>query len=173
MMRSLFLKLASVATLIIASSAGAKTHAEPKTQAGVLAADDEWLAAERMGNVAMLNERLADGYRDVLPDGEVHTKAQLLGGTAKVKAPATGTVAEVAATFRKQHPTIEEVVIAGDTAILSFHSTNPDIEPLIRSVDVFTYEDGMWKGILSKHSSLPAAASSANRPIKQASAKAS
>jgi len=138
---------------LIAAGAGPMTHPEPKTKAAVLAADDEWLGAERIGDVGTLNARLADQYQDITPTGEVHSKAQLLAATAARTNRATGTIAEVAAAFRKQNPIVETVLIEGNTAILSFHSPDPALEPIVRSEDVFTYEDGMWKGILSAHSS--------------------
>lgn len=160
MARSRFLSLAIGGPLLLAASTAAIARAEPKTAASVIAADDEWLASERLGDVARLNARLADEYRDVLPDGKVHLKSQLLKAVANHKDRATGTVAEVAAAVRKQHPVIEKVVIVGDTAILSFHSVDPTLEPLVRSTDVFTYDHGMWKGLLSTHAALPPASSS-------------
>lgn len=149
------LRLIVAAPVLVSGSAYAVSHAEPKTEAAVLAADDEWLASERRGDVATLNNRLADSYEDIAPDGRSHPKARLLAATANLKTPATGTVAEVAAAFHKQHPTIEKVVIAGNTAILTFSASDPKLGPVVRAADVFTYKDGMWRAILSTHTPAP------------------
>lgn len=145
--------LGTTLALVLASVQPSNKHCEPRTEAAVLAADDDWLAAERRGDVNALSARLADGYRDVEPDGKVNDKVQLLRWTAERKDKASGSVAEVAATFRKLHPMDLRVAIFGDTAIVSFHSLDPNAAALVKSVDVFSYVDGMWKGVLSKHSS--------------------
>ena len=145
----------------MAGSAEAKVHHhEPKTEAAVIAADDDWLAAERRGDVASLDARLADIYRDVESNGRAHPKSELLSATARRKDIWPGTAAEVAAAFRKKYPVVMKVVIAGDTAILSFHSTDSSLESYIGSEDVFTYQNGMWKGVLSNHLTPPRTASS-------------
>jgi hypothetical protein len=43
---------------------------EPRTEAAVLAADDDWLAAELRGDVKALDARLMPTYRDVTPEGQ-------------------------------------------------------------------------------------------------------
>lgn len=142
-------------TFVVAAGASQAAGAfppEPRTDAGVLAADDDWLAAERRGDVAALNARLADGYEDVDPGGQVHPKSELLRWTAERKDKATGSVAEIAALFRGRNPMDLRVRIFGDTAILSFHSKGPADAELVRSVDVFSYIRGRWMGVLSKHS---------------------
>ena len=147
--------LALIAVCAPLSIAHAAARREQKTEAAVLAADDDWLTAERLGNVSALDARLADEYREVDPDGKVYPKSVLLASTARRPARATGSPASVAAEFRKQHPLIEKVVIIGDTAILSFHSVDPATTNLVLSVDVFAYEHGMWRGVLSKQSNQP------------------
>lgn len=46
--------------LTLVSAHGGVGTAEPHTEAAVLAADDDWLAAERRGDVQALAARLAD-----------------------------------------------------------------------------------------------------------------
>jgi hypothetical protein len=155
-MKSISIPILGLALLAATpSSARAPARAEPRTEQGVLAADDDWLAAERRGDVAALDRRLSDQYQDVEADGRAHPKSELIDMTAHRATPATGSPAEVAAEFRRQHPVIEKVVIVGDTAILSFHSVDPSKQTLVLSVDVFSYQDGVWKGVLSKHSGMP------------------
>ena len=141
--------LGAVALSSLATGVGAADRVEPKTEAAVLAADDDWLAAERRGDVAALDRRLDDSYRDVKSDGKVHLKADMLRAVANLKVKATDPAAKVAADFRAQHPMLEKVTIVGDTAILSFHSVDPAQQAIVRSIDVFTYEHGMWRGVLS------------------------
>jgi Domain of unknown function (DUF4440) len=160
-MKKLFLPL-----IAIVFSAGAAHHAyatdpavEPHTEAAVLAADDDWLAAELRGDVSALDARLMPTYRDVTPEGNVHIKAQLLAGTAKRSNKVTTSPKQAAADFRAQHPVVEHVLIEGDTAILQFESVKPEDQGIIRSVDVFVYQDGRWRGLYSAHNGVPSKAS--------------
>jgi hypothetical protein len=150
---------AAVALALFAASAGPAAAAdEPRTQAAVLAADDDWLAAERLGDAAALDARLADAYHDVSPTGSVHLKAHLLEHTRTRKDKMTGTPQEVAAIVRKKYPVRETVEITGDTAVLTFHSVDPAQNDRILSVDVFTYENGRWRGMLSVGTTQPVVA---------------
>jgi uncharacterized protein DUF4440 len=124
---------------------------EPHTEAAVLAADDDWLAAKLRGDLSALDARLMPSYRDVTPEGKVHTKQDLLAGVAKHPNKVVTTPLQAAADFRAQHPVVEHVLIEGDTAILQFESTKPEEQGVIRSVDVFVYRDGRWRGLYSSH----------------------
>jgi hypothetical protein len=150
------LSAAAVAVLVLALSAAAPALAdEARTEAAVLAADDDWLAAERLGDAAALDARLADAYHDVSPNGALHLKADLLNRTRTRKDVMSGTPQEVAAIVRKQYPVRETVVIDGDTAVLTFHSVDPAQNDRVLSVDVFTYEHGRWRGLLSVGTTQP------------------
>lgn len=157
---ALLLSSALLALAFAAATGGSACAAEPKTEAAVLAADDDWLAAERRGDVGALDRRLADDYREITPEGKVIPKAALIDATARRKDKSTEPPAQVAAAFRAQHPMREAVVILGDTAILSFHSIDPRDTAMVRSIDVFTYDNGRWRGLLSHQSSMPAAPAS-------------
>ena len=124
---------------------------EPHTEAAVLAADDDWLAAELRGDLAALDARLMPTYRDITEEGKVHTKQNLLAGAAKHPNKVTTPALQAAADFRAQHPVVEHVLIEGDTAILQFESSKPEEAGVIRSVDVFVYKDGHWRGLYSSH----------------------
>jgi hypothetical protein len=124
---------------------------EPHTEAAVLAADDDWLAAELRGDLKALDARLMPTYRDVTPEGKVHTKQQLLAGVAKHPDKVTTPPLQAATDYRAHHPVIEHVLIEGDTALLQFESTKPEEQGVIRSVDVFVYQDGRWRGLYSSH----------------------
>ena len=124
---------------------------EPKTEAAVLAASDDWLAAERRGDVAALDRRLMPEYRDIEPNGHVHPRSALIAHAVNLKDPSTVPAKQLAAEFRKAHPVIEKVIITGDTALLSYHSTDPQTEDEVRSVDVFVYDQGRWRALVSTH----------------------
>ena len=143
--------------LLAATSCFGEHRPEPKTVAAVLAADDDWLAAERRGDVAALDARLADGYRDIEADGKAHSKAELLAYTARRPDKSTAPAGQVAREFRAAHPITERVLIVGDTAVLSFHSVESTQQDAVRSVDVFAYRNGMWRGVLSDHAIAPKA----------------
>lgn len=98
---------------------------EPHTEAAVLAADDDWLAAELRGDLKALDARLMPTYRDVTPEGKIHTKQDLLAGVAKHPDKVTTAPLQAAADYRAQHPVVEHVLIEGDTALLQFESPSP------------------------------------------------
>jgi len=127
--------------------------AEPRTEAAVLAASDDWLAAERRGDVASLERRLMPQYQDIEPNGRVHPRSALIAHAANLKDPSTVPAKQLAAEFRKANPVIEEVVMSGDTALISYHSPNPDIRANVRSIDVFVYDKGQWRALVSTHNS--------------------
>jgi hypothetical protein len=124
---------------------------EPHTEAAVLAADDDWLAAELRGDLKALDARLMPTYRDVTPEGKVHSKQDLLGGVAKRPDKVTTAPLQAAADYRAQHPVVGHVLIEGDTALLQFESLKPEEQGIIRSIDVFVYKDGRWRGLYSAH----------------------
>jgi len=129
------------------------THAEPRTEAAVLAASDDWLAAERRGDVAALDRRLMPQYQDIEPNGHVHPRSALINHATNMKDPSTVPAKQLAAEFRKAHPVVEKVVITGDTALLSYHSTDPQTTDDVRSIDIFVYDHGQWRALVSTHNS--------------------
>lgn len=133
------------------ASATALRRSEPHTAAGVIAADDAWLAAERRGDVAGLDDILLPEYRDVGPDGKVYVKADLLRSTEKRPDKSSEPSVKVAADFRAAHPTTMKVVIAGDTAILTFHPVEPNEQAFVLSSDVLVYRRHALHGIYSQH----------------------
>ncbi|MEO5866934.1 MAG: nuclear transport factor 2 family protein [Sphingomonas sp.] len=150
-------KIFAVSTFIIlalsaaGSSASPPRRTEPHTEAGVIAADDAWLSAERRGDVAGLDDILLPEYRDVGADGKVYVKADLLRSTANRPDKSNEPAAKVAADFRAAHPVVMKVAIVDNTAILTFHSVNPDEQADVRSTDVLIYRRNAWHGVYSQH----------------------
>jgi len=152
-MRAVPVVLALFMTVAVSTMAVAyrRDAAEPKTEAAVLAASDDWLAAEQRGDVAALDRRLMPEYRDIEPNGHVHPRSALIAHAANLKNPSSVPAMQLAADFRKAHPVIEKVIITGDTALLSYHSTDPQLQDNVRSLDVFVYNDGRWRALVSTH----------------------
>jgi hypothetical protein len=128
---------------------------EPHTEAAVLAADDDWLAAELRGDPKALDARLMPTYRDVSPEGRTRTKQDLLASAAKHPNKVTTAPPQAGADYRAQHPSVEHVLMEGDTAILQFESPKPGEQGIVRSIDVFVYKDGRWRGLYSASSGAP------------------
>jgi len=149
---SLFALMAVMAISAFPGHAAAR-GAEARNEAAVLTASDDWLAAERRGDVPALEQRLMPEYRDILPDGTVHPRSALINHAAMLKDPSTLPAKQLAAEFRKAHPVIEKVIIEGDTALLSYSSTDPQLSEQVRSLDVFVYDHGRWRALVSTHNS--------------------
>ena len=145
---SVFVALTTLSAIAIQAK---DADVEPRTEAAVLAASDDWLAAERRGDVAALDRRLMPEYRDIEPNGRVHPRSALIAHTANLKDPSTVPAKQLAAEFRKAHPVVEKVIITGDTALLSYHSTDPQTTDDVRSIDVFVYNEGRWRALVSTH----------------------
>ncbi len=90
-------------------------------------------------------------YRDVLPDGHVHPRSALIAHAANLKDPSTVPAKQLAAEFRRAHPVIEKVIITGNTAVVSYLSTDRQSEDQVRSIDVFVYDQGRWRALVSTH----------------------
>ena len=53
-------------------------------------------------------------------------------------------------TYLAEHPTDMNVVLNGDTAVLTFSALN-DTKKLIHSCDIFIFREGQWRAIYSQH----------------------
>lgn len=124
--------------------------AEARTPAAVRAADDAWGAAEVRGDAAFVERLLLPDYRSIGPAGLVTTKETIVEHT-RARGASAAMAAEVAA-WKATHPTRADVVIVGDTAVLTWVSTRPEAGEPVSSCDVFVYHDGRWRALYSQHS---------------------
>ncbi|CAM3253127.1 Nuclear transport factor 2 family protein [Sphingomonas antarctica] len=138
--------------LAVTTAAPAKPAVEPKTAAAVQAADDAWGAAEANGDAAFVDGLLLPGYVSVGPTGKVTTKAAIVAGARK-RGRSAAFAAEVAA-WKAEHPSRAEVSLFGDTAVLTWVLTKPDLREPISSSDVFVYRQGRWLAVYSQHTSV-------------------
>ncbi len=127
----------------------ADAEAETKTADAVRAVDDAWGRAELSGDVAFVDQVLLSDYRSVRPDGTVDNKTAILRG-ARMH-PGDPGFANKMRDWRASHPERADVVIAGDTAVLTWILTTPGGGQPVLSCDVFAYVDGHWRAFYSQH----------------------
>ena len=125
------------------------TKPDAKTAEAVQAADDAWGKAEADGDAAFVDWLLLPGYQSVGPAGTAADKARIVGG-AKAHADPEKRAAMVAA-WKANHPSRALVTLYGDTAVLTWVSTQAGSAAPIYSSDIFTYRDGHWHGVYSQH----------------------
>ncbi len=135
-----------------AQSSGGSNIESQKTAAAVTAVDEHWLQAEVHGDVVWLESMLLPEYRSVSSSGVVSPKAKILS-SARKNAGSNG-MAIFVAKYMKEHPSASEVVVHGDTAILTFYSKKIGPDKGVKSSDVFVYIGGQWHAIYSMHTAL-------------------
>lgn len=144
----------AIAGSLIFAAANASA-AEPKTAAAVLAADDAWGAAEVRGDVDFIDHLLLPEYRSIGPTGKVTTKATIVEHTRKraCSADEQAKAQAAVAAWKAAHPSRADVVLVGDTAVLTWILLKPGSDEPISSSDIFLYRDGHWRAIYSQHTS--------------------
>jgi hypothetical protein len=149
----LWICLGALCVAAAAASAGIAQDAktvESRTEAAVVAADDNWGKAEETGNFAFVEGLLLPEYRSISSDGSVHDKAAILASMKK-RANTPGSSASVEQ-WKAAHPTRTSTVITGDTAILTFTLNRPGSPAAVLSSDIFVYREGRWRALYSQHS---------------------
>jgi hypothetical protein len=147
---SQFCVLSAVGILCLPSSVfAAPATLQPKTAAGVIAADEGWLKAEETGDTAYVDNLLLPEYRSVNADGSVHDKAAILASAHKNVGSTARTLADEK--WLAAHPMGTAVLIQGDTAIVTFYLKPLGPQKGIMSSDIFVYRDGQWHAIYSQH----------------------
>lgn len=139
-----------LANLVLTGSLYAATPDETgHTANAVKAVDQHWLNAELDGDSAFLQALLLPAYRSVGADGAVHPRQAILAHAASNRG--SDKERRQVEAWLKTHPSGQDVVIVGDTAILSFY--DPALGPArgVRSADVFVYVDGHWRALYSQH----------------------
>jgi len=124
------------------------------TEAAVMAVDEHWSIAEMTGNAAWLTAMLMPDYRSVSNEGVVHDRQALLTGMAKRKAITIDEAKHKVADYLKDHHIGSNVIIHGDTAVVTFYDTTLGAQKGMSSADVFVYQDGRWHALYSQHTRL-------------------
>lgn len=142
----------AVATLALAGTTRAATVDETaRSAAAVKAVDQHWLDAELDGDTAYLEALLLPAYRSVGADGVAHPRRTILAHAARNRG-SDRQRREVEAWIRA-HPSAQNVVLQGDTAVLSFYDPALGPDRGVRSADIFVYVDGRWRALYSQHAS--------------------
>jgi len=127
--------------MLLAAAAAHCTLHLPRTAAGVLGAERNWVSAIERRDAAALDCLLADGFTDFNWRGQVVTRAQMLDGFAA-----------------KPHVTLElddlSTDVEGDMAVVRGRNvqTGSDGKPMgaVRFTDVFVYRGGTWRALCAQ-----------------------
>lgn len=143
--------LTSVAATRASAQAPIPTAEREMTAAAVRAVEDHWSRAELDGEIGYLDQLLLPEYRSVSPDGSVHPKSQIIAGAERNASHRAQAQAAVDS-FHAAHPWRTDVVLHGNTAVVSFASLVPASHEAIRGADIFEFTDGAWHALYSAHS---------------------
>jgi len=138
----------STALLMLAASTSANAS-EPKTAAAVIAADDGWLKAEVSGDVHFLDRLL---LVSIGTNGAVTPKSKIVAHAAARSAEERAKLKAVIAEWKATHDVRPQVIISGDTAVLTWVMDKPGANDPVSSCDIFVYRAGGWHAIYSQHS---------------------
>lgn len=123
--------------MLLAVAAHCTFHT-PRTAAGALAAEREWVTAIEHRDVAALACLLEPGFTDINWRGQLVTRGQMLDVFFAMKAP---------------RPTLDQLTtdVEGDVAVVRGRNrqTGPDGKSAgaVRFTDVFVYRDGAWRAL--------------------------
>lgn len=144
----------SVAGAALIALTGSPVHAapsrEPRTAAAVLAADEGWTAAEIRGDADFVDALLLPEYRSIGTDGKIASKAKIVA-SSRARGPHSN-FGKIVADYKANHPTRGDVIINGDTAVLTWVSLVSGKGEPIGSCDIFVYRNGRWRALYSQHS---------------------
>ena len=131
----------AAAVLALAALAAAVPPHQPRTKAGVIAAERAWVAALRGRDAAPLDRLLTADFVDTTWKGERRAKPQVLASLAS----------------RGSEP-IElgdmTVTLHGDTAVArglnTIRAADGAARARIRFTDVFLYREGAWRAVAAQ-----------------------
>jgi len=127
--------------LALATGAAPDPPRQPHTEAGVLAAEDAWVAALRRRDTATLGRLLTADFVDTTWKGARHGKAQVLASLA-AHGPQPTELGDMS------------VSLHGDTAVArglnTIRGADGSVQARIRFTDVFIYRDGAWRALAAQ-----------------------
>ena len=119
-----------------------------------MAVEAHWGEAENHGEVKYLEKLLLPAYRSVGPTGMVHTRDALLAtARARMDPGASAKAVADSAAYVTAHPFRTSIVLAGNTAVVTYYSIRLGPEKGIMGSDVLVFMDGQWHALYSQHSS--------------------
>lgn len=132
-------------------AANAHAAPDPRTAAGVIAADGAWAAAEVDGDVAAIEALLLPGYRSIGADGRTTSRDAIVASVRRRGGHSEKLAREVAE-WKAWHPSHAEVIFYGDTAVLTWVLDASGGGSRVSSCDIFRYDRGRWRAMYSQHS---------------------
>ncbi len=140
----------AVLVATIAPSASSAAPRQARDAAAVLAVDEAWTDAEIRGDASFVDALLLPEYRSIGANGKITDKAAIVASS--LKRGSHSDFGKTVAAYRATHPMRGDVVINGDTAILTWVSLVSGKGEPIASCDTFLYRGKRWRALYSQHS---------------------
>ena len=141
--------LVILSALVVSASAAECPWNQPRTEAALIAAEQNWAAALNRKDADAVSCLLSEEFEDADVDGSLHTRSETLAHIPNKK-PGTNQLSEL-----RSH-------VDGDLGFTRGLATLVDaagkVVARVRFTDVFTYRDGRWQALVGQESLLSAAA---------------
>jgi ketosteroid isomerase-like protein len=136
-----------LATVVFAASAFAADcpKSQPKTEAALMQAEQNWAAALNRKDADAVACLLADEFEDADIDGSLHTRAQTLEHIPNKK-PDTNQLSEMRAHV--------DGSLGFTRGLATLLDPSGKVVARVRFTDVFTYRDGRWQALAGQESLL-------------------
>ena len=132
-------------TLVLSALAAECPKNQPKTDATLVEAEQNWAAALNRKDVAAVACLLADEFEDVDVDGSLHTRSQTLEKIPNKK-PGTNQLSELRAHV--------EGNLGFTRGLATLVGADGKVVARVRFTDVFVYRDGRWQALAGQESML-------------------
>ena len=140
--------LAILLTLVLSAMGADCPKNQPKTEAALVDAEQNWAAALNRKDADAVACLLADEFEDADVDGSLHTRSQTLEHIPNKK-PGTNQLSELRAHV--------EGNLGFTRGLATLVDGSGKIVARVRFTDVFTYRDGRWQSLAGQESLLSAA----------------
>lgn len=135
--------------MLVLSAVGADCPKnQPKTEAALVDAEQNWAAALNRKDVDAVACLLADEFEDADVDGSLHARSQTLEHVPN-KRPGTNQLSELRAHV--------EGNLGFTRGLATLVDGSGKVVARVRFTDVFTYRDGRWQALAGQESLLGAA----------------
>jgi hypothetical protein len=133
--------------LAIASSASAADcpKNQPRTEAALLALEENWARSLSEKNVAAVSCLVADEFEDADVDGSLHTRSQMLEHIPQRK-PGVNRLSEMRAHLEGNFGFVR--------GLATLEDASGKVIARVRFTDVFAYRDGRWQALAGQETLL-------------------
>lgn len=133
-----------LALVLSARAADCRQH-QPKTEAALIEAEQNWAAALNRKDAAAVACLLADEFEDADVDGSLHSRSQTLEKIPNKK-PGTNQLSELRAHV--------EGNLGFTRGLATLVGVDGKVLARVRFTDVFSYRDGRWQALAGQESML-------------------